>query len=312
MPDWEEIDFSRFVFECQKVGRAPREVREYLEGHGVVVLPVDQYTPIPLLSEMPESFEGSDAAPNPVYARLFDRELLGDYIRGMTEFAGEFAPMTQGDVDNAREFFWENPLFSFSDAMAYYCFIRMRKPQRIVEIGGSFSTLVASAAIEKNGFGEIICIDAAPRPFVGTIPHLSALVQRKIQHIGVPEFQDLLGPASMLFIDSTHTVKIGSDSLYIYLVLLPSLSRNLLVQSHDIYLPFGMPQAFSSDHHIHWNEQYLLYAYLLANSGARILYGSNYAAHFLADELTTLMAGKYAIGGASLWYEINRPLEIAF
>ena len=312
MPDWENIDFPRFVYECQRVGRAPREIREFLETHGVLVMPVDQYTAVPLLRDLPDSFEGTGVAPKPVYDKLFDRELVREYINGMMEFSTEFSPVQKGDAENAKEFFWENPLFSFSDAMAYYCFIRMRKPRRIVEIGSGFSTLVASAAIEKNGLGEIICIEPSPRPFVRSIPHVQGLIQKKIQMISVSEFKDILGAATILFIDSTHTVKIGSDSLYIYLILLPSLSNNLLVQSHDIYLPFGMPPAFSSDHHIHWNEQYLLYAYLLGNSNAQILYGSYYGYHFLADELTALMAGKYGIGGASLWYEINRPAEISF
>ena len=110
----------------------------------------------------------------------------------------------------------------------------------------------------------------------------------------------------MLFIDSTHTVKIGSDCVYLYLVLLPAIAKPLLVHSHDVFLPFGMPVHWARERQHYWNEQYLLYAWLLHNSRARVIFGSAYAAHYLPAETAALMAGKAAAGGCSLWYEINR------
>jgi hypothetical protein len=78
-----------------------------------------------------------------------------------------------------------------------------------------------------------------------------------------------------------------------------------MVHSHDIFLPFGMPVHWARDQHIYWNEQYLLYAYLLENRHARVAFGSNYAAHFLPEETASLMDGKALPGGSSLWYRIN-------
>jgi hypothetical protein len=309
MPEWENIDFSRLIYECQLLVRAPSDIREHMEKNGVTLLPVDQYSPVPLLGDLADTFEGDGEKRLPVYGHIFDRELVREYINGMADFAAEFEPPRAGDIEKCTGFYWDNPLFSFCDAMAYYCLIRMRKPRRIVEIGSGFSTFVASAAIEKNGFGEIVCIEPFPRPFLASIPHVTQLIEKKIQSITPSEFHKFLEPASILFIDSTHTVKIGSDCLYIYLILMPSVTNNLLVHSHDIYLPFGMLTEFSRDYQIHWNEQYLLYAYLVGNNRSRVIYGSYYAYHYLPEELTALMSGKYPIGGASIWYEINRLIE---
>jgi hypothetical protein len=189
--------------------------------------------------------------------------------------------------------------------MAYYCLVRRLRPRRIVEIGGGFSTLVADAAIRKNGSGEIVCIEPYPRPFLPQIKSVSELIAKPIQAITPEAFATLIAPADILFIDSTHTVKIGSDCLYIYLVLMPSIAQALTVHSHDIFLPFGMPPAWSRDLQIHWTEQYLLYAYLLGNSRARVVFGSAYALEFLRDPSERLMRGRYGAGGASLWYQIN-------
>jgi hypothetical protein len=66
-----------------------------------------------------------------------------------------------------------------------------------------------------------------------------------------------------------------------------------------------MPPAWSRDLQLHWTEQYLLYAYLLGNSRARVVFGSAYAFEFLRDSSERLMRGRYAAGGGSLWYQIN-------
>lgn len=47
--------------------------------------------------------------------------------------------------------------------------------------------------------------------------------------------------------------------------------------------------------------RYLLYACLLDNPKAEVLFGSTYASTFLSDELKKLMGGKYGVGGGSLW-----------
>jgi hypothetical protein len=296
------IDFERFIADCRKILDAGPAMRERVEEDGFVLLPADFNSPAPLLSELDQSFEGAA----PVYDKIFDLTEIRASLTAMAPFAPEFDPPQSGDEQTATEFFWGNTHFSFTDAVAYYAMVRRLRPMRIVEIGSGSSTLVANAAIRRNGQGEIICIDPYIRPSIARLDGVTQTIKRPVQEMPVVKMQELLATADMLFIDSTHTIKIGSDCVYLYLVLLPAIAKPLLVHSHDVFLPFGMPVCWARERQHYWNEQYLLYAWLLHNSRARVVFGSAYAAHFLPAETAALMEGKAAPGGCSLWYEINR------
>lgn len=296
------VDFERFVNDCRKVLDAGPEMRRRVEDGGFVLLPADFNSPAPLLGELEQTFEGAAG----LYDKIFDSIEIRASLAAMAPFAPEFDPPQSGDEQTATEFFWDNTHFSFTDAVAYYAMVRHLRPTRIVEIGSGSSTLVADAAIRQNGMGEIICIDPFIRPSIARLDGVTQTIKRPVQEMPVVKMQELLATADMLFIDSTHTVKIGSDCVYLYLVLLPAIAKKLLVHSHDVFLPFGMPVHWARDRQHYWNEQYLLYAWLLHNSRARVVFGSAYAAHYLPDETAALMEGKAATGGCSLWYEINR------
>ena len=296
------VDFERFIADCRKILDAGPAMRERVEDDGFVLLPADFNSPAPLLRELGDSFEGAA----PLYDIIFDPAEIRASLAAMAPFAPEFDPPPSGDEETANEFFWGNTHFSFTDAVAYYAMVRHLRPMRIVEIGSGSSTLVADAAMRRNGQGEIVCIDPYIRPPIAGLASVTQAIRRPVQSMPLVEMQELLATADMLFIDSTHTVKIGSDCVYLYLVLLPVITKTLLVHSHDVFLPFGMPVHWAKERQHYWNEQYLLYAWLLHNSRARVVFGSAYAAHYLPAETAALMAGKAAAGGCSLWYEINR------
>jgi len=297
------VDFERFVADCRKLLDAGPAMRRRIEESGFMVLPADFNSPAPLLRDLEHSFEGAAA----LYDQIFDPPVIRASMQAMAPFAPEFDPPQSGDEQTATEFFWGNTHFGFTDAVAHYGMIRHRRPTRIVEIGSGSSTLVADAAIRQNGRGEIICIDPYIRPSIEGLKSVTQTIKRPVQEIPLAKMRELVATADMLFIDSTHTVKIGSDCVYLYLVLLPAITKPLLVHSHDVFLPFGMPVHWAKERQHYWNEQYLLYAWLLNNERARVVFGSAYAAHHLPAETAALMAGKAAPGGCSLWYEINRP-----
>jgi hypothetical protein len=297
------MDFDRFLADCRKVLDAGPEMRRRTEDSGFMLLPADFNSPAPLLRELDHSFEGAAA----LYDKIFDAAVIRASLQAMAPFAPEFDPPQTGDEQTATEFFWGNTHFGFTDALAYYAMLRQRRPARIVEIGSGSSTLVADAAFRQNGVGEIVCIDPYIRPSIARLDAVAQAIKLPVQEMPLARMQEMIATADMLFIDSTHTVKIGSDCLYLYLVLLPAIGKPLLVHSHDVFLPFGMPVHWARERQHYWNEQYLLYAWLLHNSSARVVFGSAYAAHYLPAETAALMDGKAAPGGCSLWYEINRP-----
>jgi len=292
----------------RKLAWADATTREEIQKCGVNVVPVNWYSNLPSVQEIKGSFEYADGSSAPYLdENLFDPETLAGVLDQIQQHAVEFNPDVEGDESACERFFWKNSQFSYSDAMAYYCFIRSFRPRTIVEIGGGFSTLVALEATRRNGSGRIVCVEPYPRKFLARNPDIH-LVRQEAQSLTSADLEEWLSEdGDVLFIDSTHTVKTGSDCLHIYLRLLPKTRRRLLVHAHDVFLPFGMPQDWLLNQQIFWTEQYLLLALLIDNPRARALYGSSYHYAFNREALSRMMHGRFGCGGSSFWFEYHPP-----
>jgi len=280
------------------------EVRAKLQAHKFNIVPSNFYSQTPSIDDIQNSFEYRNSD-DPIYGKLFDSNALQAFGEILQPYSDEFDPPTEGDLQNPNGYFWGNPAFSHLDAMSYYCMIRHYKPKRILEIGSGFSTLVANEAFNKNGFGEIVSIEPFPMPFLKSIDSVTQIIEKKVQDIPVPELVSLVENSDIWFIDSTHTVKIGSDCLYIYLKVMPEVKSKTVVHTHDVYLPQGMRKDNALEKQIYWTEQYLLYAYLLDNPKADIIFGSNYSHLYLTKLAEELMQGRCSTRGGSLWYTLN-------
>jgi cephalosporin hydroxylase len=297
-------DLSELLPLLQQLKWAKHDVRRQWQEHSVDIVPVSFYSSTPSIAEIESSFEyQSDSSSTPPYLmpQIFDHALMAQYLTELGEYAHEFAPEADGDEQTCTRYFWKNSQFSHSDAMSYYCFLRKLKPRTVVEIGSGFSTLVASEAVTQNGVGRITCVEPYPRPFLPNIPHVTVQAT-KAQDVTVEWLHEQLQDDDVLFIDSTHTVKSGSDCLHIYLRLIPQLKRRLYIHVHDIFLPHGLPQQWLLDLQIFWTEQYLLLALLLDNPKAKVLYGSAYHESQNAEALKAFMHGRWSSGGGSFWF----------
>ena len=289
----------------KKLVRRPG-IRNFLQTRGMNIVPVNYYSTVPSVVEIENSFEYQGDEMPWLSDEIFDTKLMLDFLAELAPFAEEFDPPIKGDEQLCDRYFWENSQFGHSDAMAYYCFIRRFQPKTIIEIGAGFSTLVAREAIDKNGCGKIICVEPYPRPFLASIPH-TEVVNLTAQNISAEWLNDQLQDGDLLFIDSTHTVKTGSDCLHIYLKLLPQIKRRIYIHAHDIFLPCGMPKNWMLEQQIFWTEQYLLLAYLLGNSRTKVVYGSAYHEKINLPALKNFMLGRGNAGGGSLYFE-HQPL----
>lgn len=275
--------------------------RAIFNAAGVHLTRAHFYSSVPSLAEIEASFEYlGDGRPYGDSA-VFDAAGMKAFLERLQPFAEEFAPPRDGDGDDPKGFFWNNSAFSYSDAMAYWSMLRLVRPAVVLEVGSGFSTLIAKAALERNGSGRLVCVEPFPKPWLSRLG--VELIARPVQELTLPFFERLLTPGSVFFIDSTHTVKSGSDCLHLYLRILPKLRQHLYVHAHDIFLPAGYPKSWLVDLDLHWTEQYLLLALLEGNPHFRVLFGSNY--HNLCNPglLQRFMGGKAAPGGGSLWFE---------
>jgi hypothetical protein len=178
-----------------------------------------------------------------------------------------------------------NDYFSGFDAVVYYSMIRRLKPRRIIEIGGGYSTCIANKALAANQSGRLTCIEPFPEDRLNGGKLGVQLITKRVEEIDVSFFSGL-DANDILFIDSSHTVKFGSDVCYEILEILPTLKPGVLVHVHDIFFPHDYPAEWLLQRRLALNEQYLLEAFLafnrdfevaLSNYWLSLEYGNNVA-----------------------------------
>jgi len=164
------------------------------------------------------------------------------------------------------------------DAHIYYSFVRHFKPKQIIEVGSDFSTLFANHALARNPENaRLTCTDPYPPSFLEEIATGNENIQiipKKLQDIDINHFSDLKAN-DILFIDSTHMLRTGSDVQIEYCEILPRLASGVLIHINDISLPKHYPSVYF-DNELFWNEQYLLQAFLTFNSRFEIIWAGNY------------------------------------
>lgn len=146
-----------------------------------------------------------------------------------------------------------NDYFESVDGEILYCMIRHFKPRKIFEIGSGWSTRLSAQAIGKNEQEdenydcELVAIEPNPdKTLKKGFPGLSELITQEVQDVPITKFNQLK-ENHILFIDSNHVLKIGSDVHYEYLEILPRLNRGVLIHVHDIFLPSEYPKSWIHD-----------------------------------------------------------------
>ena len=194
----------------------------------------------------------------------------------------EFDKFPRDKTKIPYQYYTNNGMFRGVDAETLYSMIRYFKPKRIIEIGSGFSTFCSAQAILKNKEEdqeiecELISIEPYPMEIIRKgFPGLSKLIQKKIQDVDLSEFKKL-NENDILFIDTSHVLKIGGDVQYEYLEILPSLNKGVIVHIHDILLPTEYPRHFVFNLFRFWSEQYLLQAFLIYNDSFDVLWMAKY------------------------------------
>ena len=199
------------------------------------------------------------------------------------------------DELSSLEFNFDNAYFSGFDAAVYYALIRHLKPRRIIEIGGGYSTQLAARALTSNGSGKLTCIEPYPERLNGAGPNVE-LIQRRVEELDVAFFS-CLEANDILFIDSSHAVKFGSDVCYEFLELLPRLAPGVWIHVHDIFFPHDYPAEWLIERRMALNEQYLLEAFLSFNEKFRVALANYWLCLDHGDEVAQLWPN----GGSSFW-----------
>jgi hypothetical protein len=206
-----------------------------------------------------------------------------DLLQSFEErFKPEYSSFRLLPDGNPAHFYMNNGYFESVDAEILYCMVRRVKPLRIYEIGSGFSTLISAQAVLKNKRQDpnYDCELAAIEPYPGPalrrgFPGLTRLIEQPVQHLPVAMFEQL-GDNDILFIDSSHVLKIGSDVQYEFLEILPRLKTGVYVHIHDIFLPAEYSKRTILQDFNFFNEQYILQAFLCFNNSYEVVWGGSY------------------------------------
>jgi hypothetical protein len=260
-------------------------------------------SPIPSLKDVRRDEERLFRRPNELAGIELNEARQLELLKRFRTYYAEL-PFPENQTSGYRYFF-DNPMYSYSDAIFLYCMLRHLRPRRVIEVGSGYSSCVTLDTNERFFRNELACTFIEPAPAV-LLSLITAedrerveIIEKRVQDVDVSKFMQL-EENDVLFIDSTHVSKIGSDVNYIFSEVLPSLSRGVYVHFHDVFFPFEYPRDWIYQGRV-WSEAYLLRAFLTFNSAFEIVLFNTYLEHFHREEFERHMPLCLRNEGASIW-----------
>jgi Methyltransferase domain len=255
------------------------------ERVGLHVVRASYDSPIPRRRELDDALFERDSAMRGID---WDPERQTAFLeRELAPFLAEFRPRSAPDAP-VGAFRLDNATYDRVDAELLYALLRFAKPRRYVELGSGYSTLVAAEALARNAAeghaGRISCFDPYPSPHVEVRQDLAPLVRRTSAEQLPESVVSELTAGDVLFVDTSHTVKLGGDVNRIVLELLPLAAPGVIVHFHDIFLPRDYSRGHLDGAHF-WTEQYLLQAFLSGNDAWEVLIGGQAVALHAPERL---------------------------
>jgi hypothetical protein len=275
------------------------------ENHGFHLTPLYFYQPIPDSRQLSEELWTQESELPGI--NMNDAMQLRFLAEIFPPYKSEYSQFPNAPTDSPNEFYFENPMFSGTDALVLYGMLRHFKPRRVLEVGSGFSSRVTAKALLANGSGELTCIEPYPEEVLRKgFPGLKQLIETGVQQVELEVFQQLQAN-DVLFIDSSHVVRVGGDVDFLFLEVLPRLRPGVIVHVHDIYLPLPGRRDWVMEERRFWNEQQLLQAFLICNDDFEVLFANAYANRKFPDELKAAFPSSPWWGGGSFWMRRRLP-----
>jgi hypothetical protein len=188
-----------------------------------------------------------------------DREAISVFLQKIRPFAYHDNLNRLGNRPaSAEEPYWGNGWFDAGDARAAYGIVGAFKPNRIIEIGSGNSTKFMRRSIRDFALKtHLTSIDPAPRAEIDSI--CDTIIRRSILDVDLDIFLSL-EPGDILFHDGSHLTFNGTDTVRLFLEILPKVAPGVLIQIHDICLPGEYVKAYDGRG---YSEQYMLAAALM-------------------------------------------------
>lgn len=202
-----------------------------------------------------------------------------------------------------ERFSFGNGAFGYTDAVVLGCQLMRLRPERLIEIGSGYSSAMSLDINEQQLDSSVSLTFIEPFPALleslltpGDDPHV---IGKPLQAVDLDCF-DQLGPGDILFVDSTHVSKPGSDVNRIFFEIMPRLAAGVVIHIHDVFYPFEYPKEWIEEHRA-WNEDYLLRAFLQDNPKYEIDFFNHFLNLHHQPEMTRALPLTARDQGGSLW-----------
>lgn len=257
--------------------------------HPIWVPPGHFYSPLPNIDE---SRERKDA----IYknAQEFLALEMGEeqQLKNLERFESIYSTFPYGERQSEMRYKLVNDTFTPADAFALFAMISTAQPKRFIEVGSGMSSAVTLDTMEQLKLEtELTFIEPYPDVLKASVRkedfNRFRLVQEDLQKVDTTLFEEL-EENDILFIDSTHVSRFGSDVNYIFFNILPRLKPGVIVHFHDINFHFEYPFDWIEEGR-GWNEAYILRAFLMYNDHFKIEYFNSFMGHYHKERIRKSM-----------------------
>lgn len=200
---------------------------------------------------------------------------------------------------------FDNFAFAYGDGLFLHLVLRWLQPRRILEVGSGFSS--ACMLDTMTGYLDpavrVTFIDPYDELLRSLLlpgdEHLVEILAQPVQDVPFEQFESLEA-GDLLFIDSTHVAKLGSDVLHLFFEVLPRLRPGVVVHLHDVFPGFEYPWEWHAEGRV-WTEAYVLRAFLMFNDAFEVLLWPPLAAAVRPDWFFERFPQAGPNGGGSLY-----------
>lgn len=201
-------------------------------------------------------------------------------------------PFTENPAEGLRYYFG-NGYFSYADGVTLFCMLRHIRPKRVIEVGSGFSSALMLDTNDRFLDRAINFTFIEPNPerlesvILDTDRANINILRQSVQSTPISVFRELQAN-DILFIDSSHVSKTGSDVNFLLFEILPILTPGVHVHFHDVFYPFEYPKEWIYEG-VAWNEAYLLRAFLQYNRTFEIEFFVSFVMNHLKDQVVAIM-----------------------
>lgn len=210
--------------------------------------------------------------------------------------------------ESGKRYYYKNNYFGLPDATSLYLMLRHYKPNNIIEVGSGYSSAVILDTLDLyfKERPQMTFIEPYPKRLKSLLEDRDAgikIIEKNIQEVPLDTFK-ALNKNDILFIDSTHVSKTGSDVNYLLFDILPVLNPGVIIHIHDIFYPFEYPKEWViyGNGRFGWNEAYILRAFLLNQNKYEILLYNHFLQTFHKSWFSEKIPAYSDYGqGGSIW-----------